>query len=100
MEISEAVQTGANLMADVEAKILSSQAQLSGLDDVFRSVHLSGKIGYLEYLSLSAEARALAGDLAATESSVVEFHRRLTARCVELGIDDLLPQPRSGGGGR
>jgi hypothetical protein len=93
MTTEEAVARGATLMADAERALLTAQKKLAALPAVFAAVE---GIGALETMMLSAEARALAGDAASTELAVVSFHRALTTRAQELGID--LPQPRSGGG--
>lgn len=95
MTTSEAVARGAQLMADAERSLVTAQKKLAALPAVFAAVRDGGGgIGGLETMELSAEARALAGDAASIELSVVMFHRRLTARATELGID----LPPMGGG--
>lgn len=92
----EAVARGAKLMAEAEKASQTVQARMLALPKVFNIVR-DGVVGMgaLEAQALGAEAKALAGLAANLEAELVEFHRRLTARAQELGID--LPQPRSGG---
>ena len=95
MTTEQAVAKGAQLMADAERALLTAQKKLNALPAVFAAVRDNGAgIGGLETMMLSAEARALAGDVASSEMSVVSFHRALTARAKELGID----LPPMGGG--
>ena len=99
MTTPEAVQRGATLMADAERALLTVQKKLAGLPAVFAAIHDNGDLSSaLETMELSAEARALAGDVASSELSVVTFHRTLTARAQELGID--LPDVGARSGGR
>jgi poly-gamma-glutamate capsule biosynthesis protein CapA/YwtB (metallophosphatase superfamily) len=81
-------------MADAERALLTAQKKLNALPAVFVAVGLQSA---LETMELSAEARALAGQVAAAELAVVAFHRKLTARAVELGIDLPAIGPLSGG---
>lgn len=91
MTVAEAVQAGTDAYAAVEKHLLKAQDELLKLPAVYEALRAAGAIGYLEALELSAEARASAGDVAATESVVVTSHRARTARAAELGID--LPPP-------
>lgn len=89
--MTEPVAKGAELMAAAERALVTAQTKLLGLPKVFRDVNLQSAI---ETMELSAEAKALAGQVAAAELAVVTFHRKLTTRAVELGID--LPPPGGG----
>lgn len=95
MTTEEAVAKGAQLMAETERALRTAQKKLSELPEIFATVRDNGAgLGGLETMMLSAEARALAGGVASSEVSVVGFHRALTARAKELGID----LPPMGGG--
>lgn len=96
MSVETHVSRAAALMADAESAILDVQSALLKLPEVFASIHGSGVegLGYLETAETSAEAKALAGVAADLEAGIFKFHRDLTKRAQELGID--LPQTRSG----
>lgn len=96
----EAVQLGASTMADVEDALQAAVDALNSMPAVFKALHESGTIGHLETQRLSSEAQSLAGLVAGTRQSVFMYHEDLTARSVELDLEQYLPQPRSGGGGR
>lgn len=96
MSVEKAVNEGATILGEVESDLRKIQSNLSRLPKVFQAVHEGAKIGYLESAHLGAQAKELAGDVASVEAAVFSFHRHLTMRAAEEGID--LPQPRSGSG--
>jgi hypothetical protein len=97
MNVEEAVSKGSAAMAEVENKLLAAGKKMLTLPASFAAIRDAGflesgqALGSLEALELSAEARDIAGDIAAAELRVATFHRKLTQRAGELGIDLIQP---------
>jgi hypothetical protein len=96
----EAVNQGATHMADAEDALQAAVEALNSMPAVFAALREQGVVGYLESQRLASEAQSLAGQVAGARASVFMYHEDLTARSVELDLEQYLPQPRSGGGGR
>lgn len=90
--LEEAVQHGASIFGEAEAKAKSIRAAFRDLDDVFKKVRDEGHIGGIECMALSAEADALATSFFANLTSM---HANLTNIAKDKGID--LPAIESGG---
>lgn len=104
MNVEEAVDKAANAMGAAESSLKRSQSKLLTIPSALEAV-LNGErpelpegarpLGGLEVMELQAIARSLAGEAAAVELKVVSYHRLLTTRARELGID--LPSIMGGG---
>ena len=96
----DAVNAGASHMADAEEALQTPIDALGSMPGVFAALRENGTIGYLEAQRLSSQAQAIAGHVAHVRADVFTYHEALTARSIELDLEQYLPQPRSGGGGR
>lgn len=100
-QVQAAVNRGAEIMADVEDLLAQARDKLSNeLPEVFEALRQNEVIGYLEANELSDDARGQSGYISTTRAGVFAFHTQLTDRSRELDLEQYLPQPRSGGGGR
>ncbi len=88
MEVSEAVQNGAETLANIKVKARKIRKLTRDLRASIEAVHKAGHIGGLEAHALSSEADALAVKF---EADWWALHSRWSRRCQELGID--LPAP-------
>lgn len=95
MEVSEAVEKGAEIFANAERRARKTKEEFRELRAVFEAVRDAGHIGALECQELASDLDAFA---TAFEAGVWARHSRLTKRCRELGID--LPETLDGGGPR
>ncbi len=96
MSIEELVAKGAESMEKAEKASSTVSKELLAVAKVITDIHGQGPegLGFLESREIAAEAKALAGLAANLEMELFTFHRKLTARADELGID--LPTIASG----
>lgn len=92
MTTQDAVQAGAAIFADVEAKARSVKDQFRSLRKILETINANGDSGALDTQAFAAEADALATQF---EADIWDMHRRMTRKAEELGID--LPALREGG---
>jgi rRNA maturation endonuclease Nob1 len=84
MTVNEAVDKGAEIFADMEAKAKEIKQRSRELREVFETIRDAGLIGNLETTAITMEAEALTKKF---EADLYVFHSQLTQRCKALGID-------------
>ncbi len=96
MTTEELVAKGAASMEKAEKASVTIGKELASVAKVVADIQGNGVegLGFLESRELAAEAKALAGLAANLEMELFTFHRKLTARAQDLGID--LPSVMSG----
>ncbi len=90
-EVRDAVQRGADIMAELEADAAKAKGYRNEMRTVFETVRDAGYIGVLECERYARGFSAITVDY---DAALYEFHSDATLRAQALGID--LPQ-RDGG---
>lgn len=92
MEVSEAVDKGVAIFADMEAKAKDIKLRAKELRDVVETVRGAGLIGNLEATATVMQIEALTKKF---EADLFGIHSALTQRAKALGID--IPTTMGGG---
>lgn len=102
----EAVSNASAKFAVIEGSMQKAIDNLNKMPKDFKDVAGGGPLeiqegakqfGSIEAAMYSAEAQALAGEVAVAMAHVIDFHQRCTDRAISIGID---PPGTLGGGGR
>lgn len=96
MTSEEAVAAASAKFASAEKSLSNAHAKILGMRANFKTVHINPPedlaegvqpFGFLEMSAYQAEAATIAGMVADVQFAVANFHRKTTARALELGID-------------
>ena len=103
MNIEDAVQQGSDIFADAESAAMGIVTSFRALRPIFETVRDAGPqengkyLGSITCARLASRADALATNFLA---DIFALHDQIVELAKEIGIEDLIPEQRDGGGHR